>query len=72
MALSVTDLSDQAIGAHRVIQFADPQRAPWMRFGKRSLYLPFAIAVEDRTTEDEDRNRAGKDDHAKAKPDTSR
>ena len=38
-----------------------------MRFGKRSLYLPFAIAVEDRTTEHKDEHRDGKDDRTKAK-----
>ena len=61
-------LSDQAIGAQRVIQFADPQRAPWMRLGKCSLYLPFAIAVEDRTTEHKDEHRDGEDERTKAKP----
>ena len=64
-------LSDQAIGAHRVVKFADAQRTPWMRFGKRPLYLPFAIAVEERTTEHKDEYRDGEDDHPKAKADTS-
>ena len=60
-------LSDQAIGAHRVIQFADSQRVPWMRFGKRPLCLPFAIAIEDRTTEQKDEHHDGEDDRTKAK-----
>jgi len=65
-------LSDQAIGAHRVIQFADPQRAPWMCFGKRSLCLPFAIAVEDRPTEHKDEHRDGEDDCTKGKANAGR
>jgi hypothetical protein len=43
-----------------------------MRFGKCSLHLPFTIAVEDHITENEDRNRGGKDECAKAKADTNR
>ena len=47
------------------LQFADPQRVPWMRFGKRSLGLLFAIAVEDRTTEPKDEHRDGEDERTK-------
>ena len=43
------------------------QRVPWMRFGKRSLCLPFAIAVEDRTTEHKDEHRDGEDDRTQGK-----
>jgi hypothetical protein len=60
-------LGDQAIGAHRVIEFADVQSAPWMRFGKRPLHLRFAIAVKDHATKHEDKNRDGKNDRTKAK-----
>jgi hypothetical protein len=65
-------LSDQAIGAHRVIQFADLQRAPWMRFGKRPLCLPFAITIEDRATEQKDEHCDGEDERTKGKANVGR
>lgn len=65
-------LSDQAIGAHRVTQFADSQHGPWMRFSKRSLCLPLAVAVEDRTTEHKDEHHVGEDDRTKGKADVGR
>ena len=43
-----------------------------MRFGKRSLYLPFAIAVEDRTTEHKDEHRDGEDERDKGSPQAGR
>jgi hypothetical protein len=36
-----------------------------MRFGKRPLCLPFAIAVEDCTTEQKDEHRDGEDERTK-------
>jgi hypothetical protein len=36
-----------------------------MRFGKRSLYLSFAIAVEERTTEHKHEYRDGEDERTK-------
>jgi hypothetical protein len=65
-------LSDQAIGTHRVTQFADSQHGPWMRFSKRSLCLPLAIAIEDRTTEHKDEHRDGENDRTKAKANAGR
>jgi hypothetical protein len=38
-----------------------------MRFSKRSLHLPFAIPIEDRTAEHKDEHRDGEDDPTKAK-----
>src|ERR1017187_7907663 len=58
-------LSDQTIGARRVIKFAYPQYTPRIRLGKCSLNLPFAIAVDDRTTEHKNEHRGDKDDRTK-------
>jgi hypothetical protein len=39
-----------------------------MRFGKRSLDLPFAITVEDRTAEHEEEHRDGEDARTQGSP----
>jgi hypothetical protein len=39
-----------------------------MRFGKRPLCLPFAIAIEDRTTEQKDEHRDGENERTKGSP----
>ncbi len=65
-------LSDQAIGAHRIIQFTDSQRAPGMRCGKRSLGLRFAVVIEDCTTEHKDKPRDGEDERTQEKANVGR
>ena len=61
-------LSDQAIGAQRVMQFADSQYRPWMRFDKRPLCLTFTIAIQDRATENKDDYGASEDKRTQASP----
>jgi hypothetical protein len=43
-----------------------------MSFGKRPLHLPFAIAVEDSTTEHKDEDRDGDDESTKGSPHVGR
>ena len=59
---------DQPTRTHRVIQFANPQRALGIRPGERPLDLPFAIAVEDRLAEHQSEYGDRKDDHTQGRP----